>query len=92
MHTCSNCHIGTLQRKMGTYAARHAEQFVVIPSLPIWICDVCGERTYDGVVLNQLLPLIGLPMTMADQSSAAGLHPSADAPPSFTSERTRRRA
>ena len=92
METCANCHIGTLQRKAGTYAAWHGDQFVVIPGTPIWVCDVCGERTYDLTTLDQLLPLIGLPASLDAGAGSAGPQRSADMHPPFTTDRTRRRA
>jgi YgiT-type zinc finger domain-containing protein len=92
MHTCTNCHIGTLQRKTGAYAAWHSDQFIVIPAAPLWICDVCGERTYDATLIDQLLPLIGLPLSMTDGASAGDVHHNADVQSSALNDRTRRRA
>jgi len=92
MHTCANCHIGTLQRRRGAYAAWHGDQFVVISGTPIWACDVCGERTYDVHVLDQLLPLIGLPASPGQAAGSTGRQRSADAQPPFANDRTRRRA
>ena len=92
MQTCANCHIGTLQRKTGTYAAWHGDQWIVMPGTPIWVCDVCGERTYDLKTLDQLLPLIGLPASPNADADAAGPQRSADVQPPFTNARTRRRA
>ncbi len=92
MPICTNCHIGTLQRKTGAYAAWHAERFVVMPTAPIWVCDVCGERTYDAVVLEQLLPLIGMQLPRDDDDTPTGLHRSVEPPALFENDRTRRRA
>jgi YgiT-type zinc finger domain-containing protein len=92
MHTCSNCHIGTLRRKAGPYAARHGNDLVVIPSLPAWVCDVCGERTYDAAALDMLLSLIGPPSLAADNPSSGDIRRASDPPAPPGSPRSRRRA
>jgi YgiT-type zinc finger domain-containing protein len=91
MHTCSNCHIGTLRRRAGAYAARHGDDFVVIPSLPAWVCDVCGERTYDAATLDTLLSLIGPPSPAASANPSAGIRRASDPPSLPGNTRSRRR-
>ena len=93
MHTCATCHIGTLHLNKATYAAWHADQFVVVPALPTWVCDVCGERTYDDAALDQLLSLIGpaSPRPGFDDEDA-DIRRQSDLPPSLANDRTRRRA
>jgi len=90
-HTCSVCRIGTLRRRQGTYAAWRGDQFVVVPSTPVWMCDVCGERLYDQDALDQLSLLIGQNTPSPDTNSATHAQRGSDASADETT-RTRRRA
>ena len=92
MRTCLTCHIGTLQRKLAPYAGWHGDNFVVIPALPAWLCDVCGERMYDQAALDTLLSLIGPPSPISDEEAAADVQPGAASFLPAGSARTRRRA
>jgi len=61
MRVCPTCFIGTLQRKQATYAAWHGAHFVLMSNSSTWVCDMCGERSYDDSVFETLLPLVGPP-------------------------------
>jgi YgiT-type zinc finger domain-containing protein len=69
MKTCPHCRTGTLRRRTVNYANWHAGQYVVVPQLPAWSCDVCALCQIDVEALHQLLPLIG-PVTRPDFSLA----------------------
>jgi YgiT-type zinc finger domain-containing protein len=92
MHTCSNCHIGTLQRKAAPYAAWHGDGFVVIPNVSTWVCDVCGERTYDEALLDSLTALLGPPNPSSEADPSGAVRRGSDLPSAPASVRTRRRA
>jgi len=92
MHTCTTCHIGTLQRKTTAYAAWHGDDFVVKPGMPTWVCDVCGERTYDGTGLDALLSLIGPPSPTSDTDASTGVQRGPGLSSLPGNARTRRRA
>jgi YgiT-type zinc finger domain-containing protein len=92
LQTCPTCRVGTLRQRTATYAARHGDEFVVLPGAPAWVCDVCGERTFDEAALEQLLPLIGPPASTPGADDAVGAQRSADLPSSLDATRTRRRA
>lgn len=92
MRTCPTCRIGTLQRKMTPYAGWRGDEFVVIPALPAWLCDVCGERTYDQAALDSLLSLIGPPSPMSDEDAATGVQRGVGSFSPAGNTRTRRRA
>ena len=89
--TCINCRIGTLSRKTATYAAWHGDQFVIAPAMPTWLCDVCGERTYDQFALDQLLLLIGPVSPLPDASDAVDAHRGLDPSSTTDTPPTRRR-
>jgi len=48
-----------------TYAAWHTlkdsrdEQFVLVPGVPAWLCDVCGAKFLDAEAMAWLAPLLG---------------------------------
>jgi YgiT-type zinc finger domain-containing protein len=65
MKTCPNCRTGTLRRRTVNYANWHSGQYVVVPNLPAWSCDVCALCQIDPEALQRLLPLIG-PVTRPD--------------------------
>lgn len=62
---CPCCHAGVLHRRAVTYADWHTvegvgtEQFIVIPHVPAWLCDVCGLKLFDEQVMARLEPLLG---------------------------------
>ncbi len=65
VQACRNCRVGTLQPHLVTYARWHGEHFVVLPNVPAWRCDFCGEILYDLDVLGPLRALLG-PETSLD--------------------------
>jgi len=56
---CEICHAGSLYPHRATYARWHAGHFVVLPGVPAWRCDVCGDTFYDAAALTQLTLLLG---------------------------------
>ena len=65
MKTCPNCRPGNLRPRPVNYANWHAGQYVVVPNMPAWSCDVCALCLIDPEALQRLLPLIG-PVTRPD--------------------------
>jgi YgiT-type zinc finger domain-containing protein len=65
MKTCPNCRTGALHPRTIDYANWHSGQYVVVPNLPAWSCDVCALCQIDVEALQRLLPLIG-PVTRPD--------------------------
>lgn len=65
MRICPNCHTGTLHQRSVNYGNWHAGQYVVVPNLPAWSCDVCALCQIDAAALQRLLPLLG-PLTPPD--------------------------
>jgi hypothetical protein len=77
MDNCPHCHAGALQRRLVLYAAWHSmsgegdEQFVLIPNVPAWLCDVCGAKLLDADAMAWLAPLLGPAIDVDDASRAA---------------------
>lgn len=65
MQTCTECHIGSLHKRRITYTNWHSNQFVIVPNLSAWQCDVCGHCQIDAEAINRLMPLLG-PVTRPD--------------------------
>ncbi len=65
MKTCPNCRTGTLHQRTVNYANWHGGQYIVVPNMPAWSCDVCALCQIDAEALQRLLPLIG-PVTRPD--------------------------
>ena len=56
---CEMCHIGSLQPFRTAYARWHAGVFVIMPGMPAWRCDYCGDTFYDDDALQRLTLLLG---------------------------------
>jgi len=65
MRTCPHCRTGTLHARPVNYANWHGGQYVIVPNMPAWLCDVCALCRIDPEALRRLLPLIG-PVTQPD--------------------------
>ena len=57
--------MGNLHPRSVNYANWHAGQYVVVPHMPAWSCDVCALCLIDPDARQRLLPLIG-PVTRSD--------------------------
>jgi YgiT-type zinc finger domain-containing protein len=78
---CAYCHIGSLRPHRATYARWHDGQFVIMPGVPAWHCDFCGEILYDNGALTRLVLLLGPESDLEDQQRwrAAGLEENREA-------------
>jgi len=63
---CDGCHIGSLQACRATYARWHGGQFVIVPGVPAWRCDFCGDTFYDIEALTRLVMLLGPESNLED--------------------------
>lgn len=94
MRQCSNCRLGNLYHEHVTYANWHSGRFVIVPNMPAWMCDVCGDYEYDADALSRLMPLLG-PITRpaSAQSQRSQMHANGDlVRDGFDPDRDRRRA
>lgn len=44
---CQECHVGRLQPARAPYLAWLDGRMLVIPSVPAWLCDACGDLIHD---------------------------------------------
>ena len=56
---CPVCHVGKLQERKITYTQVYEDQFIVIPNVEALVCDICGEKVFDNIVLRRLNGLLG---------------------------------
>lgn len=76
---CPNCHIGTLRETRTTYVRQLGETFVSVPNVLAWVCDICGEHTYDQETIDRLEALLGPEASFSDELRARMRQRPADA-------------
>ncbi len=59
MSLCPNCHLGTLRETNTTYLRALGNDLVTVPNVLTWVCDVCGERSYDQDTISRIEALLG---------------------------------
>lgn len=57
--TCEVCHIGTMHAMQSTYTTWCQGQFVVVPNIDAWLCDVCGEFWHEPELVARIEVLLG---------------------------------
>lgn len=55
---CSLCHVGHVRTENLTYTEWYEEELVVVPGVPARVCDYCGEKEYDPLVVGTLRRLL----------------------------------
>lgn len=59
MSLCPACHIGTLHETTTTYVRQIGDALVTLPNVLTWVCDICGEYSYDEETIERLETLLG---------------------------------
>ncbi len=57
-YPCNECQAGMMHLRFVTYFTWLAEEPIMVPNFPAWICDVCGRREYDEKSLSWLTMLL----------------------------------
>lgn len=57
---CEVCHIGALQFRRMTYTSWLNQNLVILPNVVVWVCDVCGELSYDPEAVRRIQMLLGM--------------------------------
>jgi YgiT-type zinc finger domain-containing protein len=55
---CDECQAGMMRLRFVTYFTWLAEEPIMVPNFPAWICDVCGRREYDEKSVSWLTMLL----------------------------------
>ena len=58
MRTCVICGAGRLKKRAMAYLEWHGKNLLVVDRMPVYICDVCGERDYDSDAIESLQRLL----------------------------------
>ncbi|MGQ9626626.1 MAG: YgiT-type zinc finger protein [Anaerolineae bacterium] len=58
MGICPFCHIGHVKQRRLVYTQWHDGCFIVLPNVPAWVCDNCGEKTFDSHLVDILQNLL----------------------------------
>jgi YgiT-type zinc finger domain-containing protein len=67
MKICPTCHLGRLVRRSMAYIEWHGGKLLVVDRMPVQVCDVCGDQTYDDGAIEELHRLL---WSRASQMSA----------------------
>ncbi len=57
-YPCGDCQAGMMHLRFVTYFTWLAEEPIMVPNFPAWICDVCGRREYDEKSISWLTMLL----------------------------------
>jgi YgiT-type zinc finger domain-containing protein len=71
---CSVCHVGKLRERTITYTQVYEGQFIVIPNVQALVCDVCGEKVFDNLMLRRLYGLLGVDRHSLHNASSGQSH------------------
>lgn len=58
-YRCEICQIGTRHRRLTTMTYWIGNQIALVPSVPVFVCDMCGDVEYDLDVLARLETVFG---------------------------------
>ncbi len=75
---CMNCQGGKKRIRSTTLMTWLGNALITVPNFPAWICDMCGDRTYDVQALAQLSILLN---PEAGTPIQPGIQPSEKTPP-----------
>jgi YgiT-type zinc finger domain-containing protein len=56
---CETCHIGTMHPMKAAYSTWLQDQFVLVPNIDAWVCDVCGDFLHDPDKIATIELLVG---------------------------------
>lgn len=66
---CEVCRVGLLHLKRTTYTSWSGDDLVILPNVPVWVCDVCGEYIYDPDTITRVEALLGVERSLIDADS-----------------------
>lgn len=62
---CDICHIGTRRPRRTTVTYWLGGELVLMPNVPVWVCDVCGDVEYEAESITRLEMLLGIEELLA---------------------------
>ena len=58
MNICPICRVGRLRQRTMAYIEWLGRSLLIADKMPVQICDVCGERFYDDLAIENLQHLL----------------------------------
>lgn len=58
MKICPACRMGRLRPRSMAYIEWYGKNLLIADRMPVQICDICGERIYDGEAIEHLQRLL----------------------------------
>jgi YgiT-type zinc finger domain-containing protein len=58
MIICPTCHLGRLAKRSMAYIEWHGGNLLVVDRMPVQVCDVCGDQSYDDNAIEELHRLL----------------------------------
>lgn len=52
--TCEHCGGTVREQRVDREAMRHKGSFVILENVPVGVCDQCGSRYYDALILRRV--------------------------------------
>ncbi len=59
-YRCDHCHIGTRNLRHSSVTYWVEGQLVILPDVPVWVCDICGDVEYEMENISKLERLLGI--------------------------------
>lgn len=75
---CTVCHIGLLHLRRVTYTRMMDHHLLILPNMAVWLCDVCGEFSYDPEAMRRLHMLLGMTASASAAERRPGARPETD--------------
>jgi YgiT-type zinc finger domain-containing protein len=69
---CEVCHIGTRRPRRTTVTYWLGGELVLMPNVPVGVCDVCGDVEYEAESIARLEMLLGIEELLAATDHHAG--------------------
>lgn len=77
---CPRCQHGRCHAQAATYARVEDGQMIVVPAMPVYVCDVCGYTEFEREAVAHVSRLLG--------SEAPDLDASGSTPSPYASDET----
>ena len=58
MNICPLCRVGRLMKRYMAYIEWYGSDLLIADRMPVRVCDVCGERSYDDEAIETLQRLL----------------------------------
>lgn len=71
-YQCDTCHIGTRIPRRTTVTYWIEGHLVIMPNVPVWVCDICGDVEFEMESVERLEVLLGIEPTLSNTDTTLG--------------------